>query len=78
MYDLTTSDRKLKIGTLGVENIYREGIRPTVLFERFYVLCGGISCALVSGVAFNNGTANVVYNVAPEFRAKEILISNLA
>ena len=76
--DLSLRDFEDEVGTLGVHKVKVEIIIPAVPLYRFKVLFGGVSLAVISGVALDDGPADIVDDRLPERRSKKILIPDLA
>ena len=73
----TLGDIQHQVGTLGIQNVYREGGTPAVLNEGLHMPFCGITAALVGGVALHNGTADMIQHRLPEGGGQEILIARL-
>ena len=75
---LAVRNCELQIGSLGVQQVDREALRPAVLLHGLAVLFGGVALAGIGGVALDNRAVHAVDHRLPKIRAQEVLVSLLA
>ena len=66
--DFAVRDRKLQIRSIRIQKIDFKVPAPSMCLQRLFVLGGCITLSFICGVAFHNGTTNIINDRLPEFR----------